>query len=352
MSRSSEEMVTRGDIAVEALLEKAIPRPAPPSADEQVVRDAVHAEWQAVVGRTRTRRRLTHFAIAATVLLGIAVSFNALRVTEVQAVQVATISKSHGSIYLLGEQSELQEMSDLASISAGQVVVTGDDAGIGLQWGNGGSLRVDKNTRVEFTSADTAYLHSGQVYFDSTPSALPDRKSSVTVAAITGSGSALTIETDHGSVRHVGTQYMAFTDTDRLSVSVREGQVSIDGTYVDKAVALEGQQLTVSGGARPTIVNFNGYGEAWEWIEATAPAADVDGRSVDEFLNWVGREMGLQVAYESPTAERIAYDGVLKGNVDMAPSNELQFRMSGEDLRYRIDGGTIIVSEIDSGSRQ
>ncbi|MDH3432144.1 MAG: FecR family protein, partial [Gammaproteobacteria bacterium] len=279
MNGSSEESVARGDVAVEALLEQALPRPAPPGEDERVVRDAVYAEWQAVTARVRARRRLTGFAIAATVLLGMAVSFNVLRVSEVQPVQVATISKSHGSIYVLGEQSELQVMRDLASISAGQVVVTGDDAGIGLQWGSGGSLRVDRNTRVEFASAESVYLRSGQIYFDSTPSALQGDKPGAAVAAITASGSAFTIETDHGSVRHLGTQYMAFADRDRLSVSVREGQVAIDGTYVEETIAVEGQQLTISGSTRPIIVNFNGYGEAWEWIEATAPAADVDGRS-------------------------------------------------------------------------
>ena len=348
MSKSSEDFAVRGDHAVEALLENAAPRPSPPSEDEMVVRDAVYSEWRAVTGRIRTRRRMTRFAIAATVLLGIALSFNALQVTDVQAVQVATISKSHGSIFLLGEQSELQEMHDLASISAGQVIVTGEDAGIGLRWGNGGSLRVDRNTRIEFTSADAVYLRSGRVYFDSTPTA--DGNSSGTVAAITGSGFA--IETDHGSVRHLGTQYMTFTNTDRLSVSVREGQVAIDGAYVEEAVAVEGQQLTVSGGARPTVVNFNGYGEAWEWIEATAPAVEVDGRTVDEFLIWAAREMGLQVVYDSAAAANIARTGVLRGNVDLGPRDELRFRMSGEDLSYRIDGGTINVSAIDSGSRR
>ena len=317
-----------------------------------VIRGAVHAEWQAVVGRLRTRRRLTQFAIAATVLLGIVASFNALRVTEVHPVQVATISKSYGSIYLLGEQSELQEMNDLASISAGQIIVTGDAAGIGLRWGIGGSLRVAGDTRIEFTSAESVYLRSGQVYFDSMPSALQDGDPNSAVAAITGSASGFTIETDHGLVTHLGTQYMAFTDSDRLSVSVREGRVAIDGSYVEEAVAREGQQITISGSTRPSIVNFKGYGESWDWIGATAPTADVDGRTVHEFLNWVGREMGLQVAYESTTAERIAREGVLKGNVDMHPSDQLKFRMSGEDLSYHIDGGTINVGTTDSGRRQ
>ena len=341
MNKSSEEFLMRGDKAIEELLEHASPRPAPPREDESMVRDAVYAEWQAVAGRVRTRQRMTYFAVAATVLLGIAVSFNALQVTDVQSVQVATISKSHGSIYLLGDQSVLNQVTDLKSISAGEVIVTGEDAGIGLEWSNGGSLRIDRNTRIRFTSEDSVYLESGRIYFDS--------RSSQPVAAITGSG--LEITTDHGSVRHLGTQYMTYTDTDRLSVSVREGEVAVDGAYVEMAVAVKGQRLTVSGGARPVVVNINGYGEAWDWIETTAPGADVDGKSVDEFLKWVGRETGLQVTYESPAAEQKARDGILKGSVDMSPRDELRFRMSGEDLDYRIDGGTIYVSAIDSSSR-
>jgi len=331
----------RGDKAIEELLEHAAPRSTPPTEHESMVRDAVYAEWRAVTGRVRMRQRMTFFAVAATVLLGIAVSFNALQVTDVQSVQVATISKSHGSIYLLGDQSVLNQVTDLESISAGEVIVTGEDSGIGLEWGNGGSLRIDKNTRIRFTSEDSVYLESGRIYFDSRPSQL--------VAAITGSG--LEITTDHGSVRHLGTQFMTYADTERLSVSVREGEVAVDGVYVEEAVAVKGQRLTVSGGARPVVVNINGYGEAWDWIENTAPSADVDGKSVDEFLKWVGRETGLQVSYESSAAEQKARDGILKGSIDMSPRDELRFRMSGEDLDYRIDGGTIYVSAIDSSSR-
>ena len=343
MSNTRDDIVMRSDDAIEALLEKAAPRPTPPSGDEKIVRDAVQAEWQVVTGRIKMRRRLTRFAIAASVVLGVAVTFNALQVTDTAAIQVATISKSHGSIQLLVEQNELREVTDMSSVYAGQVIHTGDDAGIGLEWGGGGSLRIDKNTQIEFTSSDSVYLMSGRIYFDS---------QTEQTAAITGSGYGFTIESDQGSVAHLGTQYMTTVSTTGLTVSVREGQVEVDGMYVQKAVADAGQQMTISGGARPAVVDFNVYGDAWSWIEATAPVVDADGRSVDEFLRTIGRETGLQVSYESPDAEQLANSGVLKGSVDMEPRDELAFRMSGEDLGYRIDGGTIYVSSIDSGSRQ
>jgi len=318
-----------------------VPRALPPDQDEKIVRDAVQAEWQAVTSKHRTRRRITYFAIAATVVLGFAVSFNALQVTDVQAPQVATISKSHGSIYLLGEQSELHEMRDLSSITAGQIIETGGNAGIGLEWGNGGSLRVDQNTRIEFKSPELVYLDWGRIYFDS--------QASQPAAAIEESG--FEIQTEHGSVKHLGTQYMTGVNSSALTVSVREGEVEVDGAYVDKDVALAGQQLTVTGGARPSVLDIDGYGAAWDWVEATAPSVSMDGRSTFEFLQRIGRETGLAVEFNSAAAEALARDGVLNGTFDMEPRAELEFRMSGEDLSYRIDGGIIYVSAIDSGSR-
>ena len=195
---------------------------------------------------------------------------------------------------------------------------------------------MDKNTHIEFIAADSVYLHSGQIYFDSQSAGTPD--------------SNFTIETVHGSVTHVGTQYMTNSDINGLTISVREGRVEVDGSYVDTAIASEGQQMILSGGAHPAITDFNIYGEAWNWIEATSPNVDIDGRTVNEFLAAIGREIGLQVLYVSPAAEQMAHNGVMKGNVDMDPRAELAFRMSGEDLGYRIDGGIIYVS-VDSGSR-
>ena len=335
--------MTTTDKAVEALLEHALPRPTPPSKDEQEVRAVVQAEWRAVTGKRRARTQFTRLAIAATVLLAVTVSFNVLRDSGIAPIQVATINKSYGSI-LLGNQSQLHALSDFSAITVGQSIVTDtEDAGISLEWGSGGSLRIDADTRVDFISADTIYLRSGRIYFDSTPSDL--------IASISSGANETTfrIETDHGTVTHVGTQYMTYASSGELTVSVREGRVSMNSNYHNKTV-LEGQQLTVAGSRRASVANFPRHGAAWDWVERTSPIADVDGRSVDEFLKWVGRETGLEISYESPEAQRKARAGILRGEVDMDPRSALAFRMMGEDLDWHIDGGTIRVSLIDGNS--
>ena len=79
---------------------------------------------------------------AATILIGIFSVFNAFRTPQIETVKVATIQKSFGSIYMVGESSELAEIPNLFDLSSGQTVFTGDDAGIALAWNNGGSLRI------------------------------------------------------------------------------------------------------------------------------------------------------------------------------------------------------------------
>ena len=287
------------------------------------------------------RRRLGRLAIAASVLVAVAAAFNTFRINGVAPVEVATISKEHGSIYLLGERSELRELPDLTSISAGQTIVTGNSAGVGLRWGRGGgSLRIDANTQLEFLSPVSVRLIRGRIYFDSRA-----------LDAVTGSGvdaADFVVETERGKVSHVGTQYMTEVKSGTLTVSVREGEVRVDKRYS----AAAGQQLRLADLAAPSVTNVSRFGSAWQWIEAMAPRLDVDGRSTYDFLQWVGRETGLEVSFASQEAENIAHSGELRGTVATTPRQALEIWMDGELLETKIAGGKIIVSAIDLGSRQ
>ena len=139
-----------------------------PSADvAETARAAIRYEWRSLVVRRRRRHRIVQFGAAAAILLGLFAAFNLLRAPALPAVQVASIDKSFGSVYVLGEQAELRQTGDLAAIMAGQTIVTGPDAGLAVAWGGGGSLRVDQNTRLEFTDNNSVFLQEGRVYFDS-----------------------------------------------------------------------------------------------------------------------------------------------------------------------------------------
>lgn len=339
MSDFDQGTTVRSDDALEQLLKHASPRPAPSQPDTDAVRQAVRAEWQSVSDRHRSRRRVLSFAIAATVLVGVFSMFSIFRPPLVEGAHVASIEKSFGPIYLLGEKAELRETRNLSDVLTGQTIVTGDKAGIALAWGNGGSLRIDEKTRVEFTNDEFVYLRSGRIYFDSEPSALI----ASTVAGETGE---FIVQTDHGDVAHIGTQFMAGVAVGTLKVSVREGEVSVDGKHMSH-VASSGEQVTFSGRQRPVVLSINRSGESWDWVGRTSPPADVDGKSIHEFLLWISRETGLEPRFEGQ-AERVARTEILKGTIDAEPLDALPRWMATTALSYSIDEGEGVIHVSDN----
>lgn len=323
------------DEALEQLLKKASPRPVPSSDDVAKARAAVRAEWRLVARRQRRRRTVLQYAMAASVLLGVFAVFNTFRVQPADAVEVASIQKSVGSIYLLGDASELRQTEDMSGVSTGQTIVTGSEAGMTLAWGNGGSLRVDENTRVEFVTRDNVYLHSGRVYFDSAPPLL--------TSGVTASDSAsFAVHTDHGQVSHLGTQFMTQARDDALIVSVREGEVAITGESYSHT-ALPGEQVTLQGRQRPSVLGIGMSGGDWEWVGRMAPAVVVDGKPLIDFVRWASREMGLRVEFEGG-AEAEAQKAYLRGRIDTEPLEALQLRLATAALSWRIDDGVIYIS--------
>ena len=330
MNEPSETRTLQGADAVEALLEKAAPRPMPPAHIEQEVREAVRSEWQAVARGTRTRRQTFRFAMAATILLAVAATFTVLRTTGIAPIEVAAIARSHGSIVLEGERSGQLPAETFAAIVTGQMLLTAADSAAALHWHRGGSLRVDENSRIEFVSASEIFLHSGRVYFDT---------------AYAPSDMSFVIRTTHGSVSHVGTQYMTESKSASLIVSVREGTVMVEGTFHDQ-VAYEGQVVELVGRAPVTVTNTTGVGSDWEWIESVAPAVDMRGKSTYDFLLWVGRETGRDVKFASAAAEQLARSTEFIGDIKGNPRSDLRLWMMTTDLeaRFDADGPSIIVS--------
>jgi hypothetical protein len=102
--------------------------------------------------------------------------------------------------------------------------------------------------------------------------------------------------------------------------------------------------VTLTGAAQPSVLNINAYGESWNWVNRTTPAADVDGKSLHEFLTWVCREMGLEMQFEGQ-AETVARSAILKGRIDTAPAEALRLRLATAALDWRIEEGVIYITD-------
>ena len=335
------------DAAFEALLKKSPPRAAPPPGDEAAIRAAVQEEWQRVTGRVARRRRFTSLAIAASVLVAVFATLNLLRdpVPAFDEQVVATAAHAFGEVRLVepgGASTELAASivgSGGFAIGGLDVVETGPDSGLALDWHGGGSLRLDANTRVVFEAQDRVFLARGRVYFDSVANP-------VDAYAANAGPADFALRTGHGMLRHLGTQYMTSVRGDVVSVAVREGSVTFAGSGVS-ARAAAGQQVIIEAGSAD-IEAIDGYGDAWAWVERTSPAVDLDGRLVLDALRWVSRESGRTLEFRSAEAERLAGETELRGlqgRLRMEPTRALELFMLTVDLEAQVDGGRIVISE-------
>lgn len=320
------------DEAIESILRSAPRRPIPSAANVAMARSVVHDEWRALYGRRRKRRNLVSLAAAAAIVCAVAAGLYLLRVPSAIPEKVATVERSAGSLYLLGEQSVLHKASDLAELMTGQTLVTGQDAGLALSWLGGGSLRIDSDSRIEFLSSGEVFLHDGRVYFDSQASAAgPARADFV-------------IRTDDGVIRHVGTQYMASVTASGVTVNVREGQVRILADTFD-ATAVAGQQVRVQGSARPAYSNVRTHGELWHWAEKFAPTIDVDGQSAHQFIRWAARESGLNVRFADDGVETLAHETHMSGDTgELEPRVALQVLLQTTTLDAAFVDDAILVT--------
>lgn len=312
------------DAAVEALLRQAPTRIRPPAEDERLVREAVEAEWQSVVRGRKSRFTRLLTAVAASIVAAVVLmQYSSWQSISGSAVDLAVVDKRLGTVSLILNGSGKQRLQT-ETIRAGQLVETGPDSGLGLAWNAGGSLRLDQDTLLEFIDGDTVFLHRGQVYFDSLGIA---------------DGAQLVVDTTQGTVTHIGTQFMTSVNNRELVVSVREGRVRIDGRYFDET-ANRGTQIQMRGSARAMTVDLAPHSNLWAWTEKLSPGIDLDNRSVLEFLHWVSRETGYELAFDSPTAESHAAGNFLVGMVEADPRTELRLRLLTTDLDYSISAGS------------
>lgn len=300
------------------------PRVKPPADDEAEIRRAVLAEWEAVTGRRILRRRAGLAAAAAAVLAALLYVYGGGPGAPVPAEIVASVERIEGTVTTAtGARLALG-----SGVLPGTLLATSDGQ-VALRLTSGGSLRVAAGSRVMLASGDEAELAAGMLYFDS-----EDRPA----------GRPLSVSTELGRIRDVGTQFLARLDEEArtLEVGVRDGRVALmrDGDS-DSAGVGERLVATQEAGAirREPMAPF---GADWEWAERLAPPFETDGRTVAEFLEWFTAQTGRTVTFADLEAERRAAE-VVRGSIDAEPMQKLAAVLALADLTYSLDGQRIVI---------
>jgi ferric-dicitrate binding protein FerR (iron transport regulator) len=314
------------------LLRLAGARPDAPVDRSARIREKVHQEWQSSRRRRAIHRTvtMTTAGLAAAAILIVMVRMNAPRETAQAPEQIVATSERIEGAPLLRRQvdgrSEASGLSPARSIRAEDVIETDGSSRAALRATNGSSVRLDRGSRIRVIAPALIELIEGAVY----------------IATSEGSH-GFEVQTSLGTVHDVGTHFEIRLSHTSLRVRVRTGEVEIrrsDGVIPTHA----GSESTVTSNGVDTR-RVSTYGAEWDWTAGLAPAFEIEGRSLQAFLDYVTREEGWTLRYANPTLADGASRIVLHGSVEgLRAEDALRVALATSGLQYRLRDGELLVS--------
>ena len=322
------------DEMLSEIFEHASPRPQPSSEIQERAYATLRDEWLEISSKRRTQRRIMAWSLAATVLIAAVLGFrNISPVDTPPHAVVAELVRVSGNSVVANKQpiTASTQLGAAMSLSPGDTIETGARSLVAMSWNVGGSLRLDQNTHIEIVSGEAVRLIKGAVYFDSRQFGQPVNPQL-----------EFAIETPYGRVTHVGTQFLLQMDSNRLAVSVREGEVRIDGPNVENVAVYSGSAMTFTSGGDWWREPVAAHDDRWDWAAEAAPTLQLKGRTHKEFFDWIGRETGREISYRSDFAKQNA-DAELVGIDSLGPTQALRQIPLLTGLRFEIADNVIIV---------
>ena len=171
-------------------------------------------------------------------------------------------------------------------------------------------------------------------------------------AATLATAPGLTIETPHGSIRDIGTQFIVAVLPQATEATVREGVIRVrsgDREVTVRATGDGARRSRLGPGGDIDVTAAAGRGRDWKWIHEASPPFVIDGRTAHEFLVWAAREDGLALRYTSRDVERLARETLLRGNAHVTdPERAVEPVLAGTDLRATLTRpGELRIARVD-----
>jgi ferric-dicitrate binding protein FerR (iron transport regulator) len=296
---------------VERLLAIAGPRDAVPAERLERIRAAVYEAWK---GTPRTRARS---AIPLVATLVTAAAAAAIVITVLRTPPDATIAKP----------------ARVPVVAAAAHITTGPAERKSLPLSGGGELRVDVASAVTIAENGEIHISRGALYLDSKGTALP------------------AVITPAGRITDIGTRFEVRLIGEQTRVRVRDGKVRLSqASTVTEVIAAE--EVLARAGSSPSRRHVAPFGGEWAWVTRAAPRFDVEGKSLQSFLDWIETEGAWTVAFASPALERSARSTVVHGSIDgMSTTEALETILLACGLTHRVDLKTGRVTVAPGGLR-
>ncbi len=303
--------------------------PAPREIRDRVFA-AASAALEAKLGARRRRLTWRTAAAAAVVVATVGIGYTTLRIGPALTVALSDQFIGEAAFRTRNDEPWATMVRD-RKLPVGSEVRTGQGGRVGLVLARGASLRLDELTEVRLLGPTRVEVMVGTVYVDSRIS-----------------GDAIEIITPIAVTRDVGTQFEVRYRNQEHRVRVREGAVLMqmgDQEYRGGA----GEQLLVSpaGDVQRAAVAIDDA--SWGWVQLVVRTPDIEGRPLRDLLDWVSRETGRTIRYESPAVQALTRSTILHGSVrNLAPMPAMQMVLATTDLDLAIlDDGSLLVKSRD-----
>lgn len=317
---------------VRRLLERAGPRPPIPQEDLDAIASAARFAWQGQVRRTAPFRPLRALAIGLAAALAVAAGLALWWISrgDRQAPTVAWVEAVAGPVHLETAANESRAVAEGEPIPLGVALRSVGRASLRLA--AGATVRLDVETRLRFVSATVLNLERGALYVDTGPEPRSPR--------------AVEVRTPEGTVRDVGTQFAVRVVDTGLLVRVRDGAVLTEHrgrTYLTEA----GQEMVLRRDGTSERREAATYGPGWEWILEASAGFDIEGRSLQDFLDWVSRETGWRITFADADLAASASRTVLHGSIGELRPDQAPFAvLPGAGLEGKVENGRLVVRSL------
>lgn len=301
----------RVDDVVERLVRLADSGPEIPAHGAARIKTAIAPLWRTEVRARARRRRLLWGA-------------GALAAAAIISFAIKVIPRAEPTTPLV--QRTVARFESGGDIAAGSPVRTDSVRRAAIRLNGGQSLRLDLNTHVRLLSSRIVELDRGAVYVDSeNPNTVP-----------------VEIRTPFGIIREIGTQFEVRSEGS-LTLRVREGTVSFS-TGRETIEIPQGTSLAIAGDGSRVTTPISPDAQEWNWVQTVAPTFAIEGRTVTALLEWVARETGTPVRYESADAEKMARSAILHGTLgDLRPAQAPEVILPTAGLRATREGSVLTV---------
>ena len=316
--------------SVAALLRTVGKRSAPPLEDYERILGASRVAWQRAV-RLHARRRWS-YALAAGITL-VALSFGVLSFLDRAAppMLAGTLTIATGPVFsgrtaaedwkwLAGTDVPLMSGTRLRTDSSGRAALR-LVSGSALRIAGASELILGRDARIE--------LLDGRIYLDTQ-----------------GVSQGVEIVTHFGTLRDIGTQFEVLATDTSLRVRTREGAVTLTRGQSDTVLQCGvSEELRVDMNGRVERGRIAAFDPEWAWVETLAEAPRGPELTLRRFLDWVARETGRQLRYDSPETEARVNQVVLHGTTpNRAPVQAMEIALATTDFDYSLpEDGTILL---------